>query len=423
MKKFSNKNKKSLAFKSVTFNVQKTLNDSHSIVIQINSNYYFPGDIVNGYVYLNFSENIPCDSIDLIISGSEETSFTLKLQHDVKEQEGLNKLFYKKVYLLQSENGIPAKEYVFPFQFTLPNDIPASVAYQDAFCNASVKYEISLSLISKNKNLMEDIHAKKVFYVYEKKRVSEIAQTIVDKTNTCTDSTVGFWSGKEKLLNDDDKITIENNELDPKLEFYEYNIVFNSFFCFIKKSLTLTFMLQKSTVFIGEAFKMINKIRGYISLEYIQYAFYREIKCESSTQKYYINKTLIEEQEVNDFHNKNQMSVHVNFKFKGNSDIKLSRMPSCQGKIIQCKYYIFIALKAKSCFATGFTYKIPIHVSGEVNNIDGNNNSFGSKKINGDGEDSVKGNGSKKDIAILENLFIEEDFKNISYPLQEIILK
>ena len=48
--KLKTKANRSAAFKSVTFNVQKTLNDSHSVLIHLNSDHYFPGDTVNGVV-------------------------------------------------------------------------------------------------------------------------------------------------------------------------------------------------------------------------------------------------------------------------------------------------------------------------------------------------------------------------------------
>lgn len=393
---------KSGAFKSVTFNVTKTLNDSHSVFIQINSRSYYPGDTVNGYVYLNFTDNLPSESVDLIISGYEETNFTLKLQTDEKEHERHRKIFGKKVFLLQSEEQIKAGEYVFPFQFMLPKDIPASVIYQDLYCNAAVKYEISLSIISKNKEQMDDILAKKMVYVYERKRDFEDNQKNVanfKKEETCADSNLN-WSAKDKLLSGDFfKISIEKELEDnmPKTEFYEYIIVYNSCCCFSPKSVILNFTLQCQNILIGEPFQIINKIKGFKDIDYINYGLYREIKCEASPNKIYSHKTLIEQQEI-DYFQKNcqEMTAKINFPFKGTPEIKITRMPSSHGTIVSCKYYVGITVQMKGCYSTRHNYKIPIHVSGEADSLS-----------------------SQKSI-YLENQNLEEDFKSMAHPVQLI---
>ena len=395
--------KKTGKTKSVTFNVQKTLNDSHSVLIQINSHQYFPGENVQGYVYLNFSENIPSDSIDLIILGLEETNFTLKVQSDEKENEGINKLFNKKVFLLKTENEIPAGEYVFPFQFVIPNDSPASIAYQDNFCNASVKYEIILSIISTDKTSMDDIISKKMIYIYEKKQNNDNLSSFFDKRADTENDSKLVLSGKEKILLDDyNKIsTVNELEDNNRQEFYEYNIFYKSFCCFAEKSLVLSFTLSKFRIMIGEPFIMINKVKGCTFVEFIHYSFYREIKCQSTFNKTYTNKTIIEEQIVDKFVEAEEISAKVNFSFKSQNDIKVTRTPSCHGKIINCKYFIFITVKVKSFIEKHFKYKIPIHVAGEANQI-----------------------ASQKEIDDrIENLSFDEDFKNMSHPLQIIVLK
>ena len=395
---------RSIGFKSVTFNVQKTLNDSHSVIIQLNSQSYFPGDTVNGYVYLNFSENLPSDSIDLIIAGYEETNFTLKVQPDIKEQEGVFKHFAKKVYLLKGEKEyIPAGEYVFPFQFVLPNDLPASLAYQDNYCTANVKYEVSLSMISKNKEVMEDLLTKKMIYVYEKKKIKDFANLnkLEKHAETLNDSKVAI-SSKERLL--DDYYKTFNEEIEDsgsKTEYYEFPIVFKSFCCFAEKSLLLSFTVQKPKILIGEPFLIINKIHGFISLDFIHYGLYRETKCESSSNnKFYCNKTLIEEVEVSQFPNNRDMSIKVNFHFKGNLELKVSRMPSCHGHIINCCYYVLATVKINGICGQTEKFKIPLHVCGEVTPINPRTASLE-----------------------VENVNFDEDFKSMSHPLQIIVLK
>jgi hypothetical protein len=399
--KFKSKADRSLGFKSVTFNVEKTLNDSHSVLIQLNSPHFFPGDTVSGYVYLNFSENLPSESIDLIVAGYEETNFTLTIQPDIKEQQGLHKHFAKKVYLLKSEQDyIKAGEYVFPFQFALPHDIPASVTYQDNYCNALIKYEISLSMVSNNKETMDDLLAKKMIYVYEKKKINDYSKTFMEKrADTYSESNIEKMSGKEKFL-DFYKTFNEEMEDSSKTEYYEFPIVFKPFCCFKEQSLLMSFIFPKSNILINETFQIVNKLQGDISLDFINYALYREIKCESAANKFYNNKTLIEEQEFNKFQNKEEMSIKVNFLFKGTLDLRVSRMPSCHGILINCNYYILVMVKLKGLCARIETYKIPIHVAGEVNTIT-----------------------SQKMIAEVENVCLDDELKNFSQPLQIIVLK
>ena len=89
-------------------------------------------------------------------------------------------------------------------------------------------------------------------------------------------------------------------------------------------------------------------MRGFISLDFINYKLYREIKCFSDTHKSYTEKTIIEEQEVINFEQNNEdVAIKVNFSFKGQPETKISKMPTCHGKLIHCFYFIFVSVKIK----------------------------------------------------------------------------
>ncbi len=179
---------------------------------------------------------------------AEEIGTYLKQVHVIESP-----LLFK---LLTRNRSLKAGEYYFPIQFKLPEDIPASFYYQDLYCNAAVKYEITLRVISQNKELMDDIIAKKWLTVYERKKgTNEKLDPSFKKDETCTDSKA-VWSGKEKLLSNDYyyKSTIEKDLDSPKTEFYEFSLTWNSFCCFSPKGLTLSFSIVNQNILIGEPF-------------------------------------------------------------------------------------------------------------------------------------------------------------------------
>ena len=137
--------------------------------LENNRKSYFPGELVRGTVYLNLKKEYPGHSIYLELKG-EETISSPKIDQQIPVEEGsptrersptreksrkdiiirtddMFKTICKHLNATLTvyefpENKIPAGQYAFPFEFTLPHKLPASYFFAKQQLLAEVKYKI-----------------------------------------------------------------------------------------------------------------------------------------------------------------------------------------------------------------------------------------------------------------------------------------
>lgn len=139
------------------------------MLIDFTKDHYYPGDEVNGNVYINIVHDIESYGIEIDLQILEGVNFnkrdsaissnlTPEEKIIIAQQEMQNESKAAKVILYQntwiiakfSSNVLTKGQYIYPFTFTLPSDLPGSFEYYDETSSAFIKYLIHGRLVSSN---------------------------------------------------------------------------------------------------------------------------------------------------------------------------------------------------------------------------------------------------------------------------------
>jgi len=154
-------------------------NKHGGIAIKTEKPLYYPGDTVNGYIYILLTAAVPGNQVILKVKGKESSHWVT--EHQVNNGSGSQTvrvphyghnpfLNYRVPIYSWNQPSIPAGQYCIPFSFVLPQNIPGS--YKDNWGNAIfedgyglIAYKLKAELISST----GDVHvkAKSPFYVRE----------------------------------------------------------------------------------------------------------------------------------------------------------------------------------------------------------------------------------------------------------------
>lgn len=106
---------------------------------------YYPGEFVNGNVFVDLKEPVECDAVVVQCKGKEKVYWQETRTRTVQDGEGEShqesyevhfdgkKEFFKvKIALSQGRAQVPAGQWIYPFQFQLPVDLPASFKFKDS---------------------------------------------------------------------------------------------------------------------------------------------------------------------------------------------------------------------------------------------------------------------------------------------------
>ena len=151
------------------------------ILIELEKPYYYPGEMVLGKMYLNFHQNFKSHGIELTLEVEEYASFREQKRrrnnnpnhnhnhnhnHDNKLQNqplvpNQNTTFYSKlrygkrvlfkssqIIITFNNNFISSGQYVYPFSFMLPPNLPGSFEYYDLENAAYIKYLLEVKALS-----------------------------------------------------------------------------------------------------------------------------------------------------------------------------------------------------------------------------------------------------------------------------------
>lgn len=105
---------------------------------------YYPGEWVNGNVFVDFKEDVECDGIVVKCKGKEKVYWQETRTRTVDDGDGEShqesyevdfdgskEFFHEKIKLSKGRSCIPAGQWIYPFQFQLPMDLPASFKFKD----------------------------------------------------------------------------------------------------------------------------------------------------------------------------------------------------------------------------------------------------------------------------------------------------
>jgi hypothetical protein len=138
------------------------------LAIDLKRHYYYPGDRVDGVVYLNMTENMQAAGLEIDLQIIESVSFkdndsSIKINSEYIEErvhmyrpklvEGdqtTSIILYQNSWILAKFNNnlVVTGQYAYPFTFILPYHLPGSFEYYDLDSTAYIKYILIGKVIS-----------------------------------------------------------------------------------------------------------------------------------------------------------------------------------------------------------------------------------------------------------------------------------
>ena len=128
-------------------------------IIQFGKSFYYPGELVNGTIYMNVVDAMNSNGVELEIKCTEAVKFTISRQVRVnlpngeyrndtikEEVKDKKKHFVNKCYLPMFQNNINAGQYGIPFSFLIPGFLPGSFEYYNTNESAYIKFEVKVKV-------------------------------------------------------------------------------------------------------------------------------------------------------------------------------------------------------------------------------------------------------------------------------------
>lgn len=133
-----------------------------NLVLETDKNYYVPGEVVQGNVYINSPKPYPCSKIIMRIEGNESSWWKGEAQqvrpnqqmHEKgkAENKGGAKIIDANFILCSwNSQAYLHGQYAFPFVFVLPSHIPGSYTEKKSEYRGEISYYIRCVCISPKK--------------------------------------------------------------------------------------------------------------------------------------------------------------------------------------------------------------------------------------------------------------------------------
>jgi hypothetical protein len=137
-----------------------------SLAIEIRKEYYYPGDNVQGIIYIDMNQTLEAAGLELTLHIIESVNFAENenapnesymeyqlLPNKPRILEGNSStsiILYQNSWIIAkfNENAIMSGQYAYPFEFILPNNLPGSFEYYDENNTAYIKYLLTAKLIT-----------------------------------------------------------------------------------------------------------------------------------------------------------------------------------------------------------------------------------------------------------------------------------
>ncbi|CDW76035.1 UNKNOWN [Stylonychia lemnae] len=205
--------------------------DSGYFVLQTDKPHYHPGDIVSGKIFIRCMRPVDAKQIDIEIQGKEKGSWMDIEYIEIIDSEGLRRLQKKDIKRKYRRNiidhsgilfkfppqGMIPGDFVIPFQFQLPQGVPATIFIKQEKHSKKlkgfIKYYIRGSLITVKD--IPEMGYKQGLVVREKlqddKIQSRVQQGFKIKTWCCLNKGISSLEIQlnQKIYEPDDKIIIE----------------------------------------------------------------------------------------------------------------------------------------------------------------------------------------------------------------------
>lgn len=119
------------------------------LYVKTDKPFYYPGNRVYGKIYIRALNVINANFLEIRVKGKEKAKFTT--HHD--DSETRHKMETKhidcKMTAFTFQGPLQPGDYIIPFEFDLPHDVPASVMWKrkDSGNNPSVKVKNTIKAI------------------------------------------------------------------------------------------------------------------------------------------------------------------------------------------------------------------------------------------------------------------------------------
>ncbi|XP_035695911.1 arrestin domain-containing protein A-like [Branchiostoma floridae] len=131
----------------------------NELVLRTNKGQYVGGETVYGAVYLQIDRVTSGTGVKLKFHGYEDFYYEERGSQrysgtgEFSVMRGRKEHFDVEVPIYTSTDPIPLGCYVFPFQYELPADLPATFHCKGPLYEATIKYEVKACVIGKESNL------------------------------------------------------------------------------------------------------------------------------------------------------------------------------------------------------------------------------------------------------------------------------
>ena len=131
-------------------------------IIQFEKSFYYPGEVVNGTIFINVVDAMQSKGVELELKCSEGTKFIISKQirindehspggsrYETLREEVKDKKthFQNKCYLpMFQNNNLNVGQYGIPFSFFIPGDLPGSFEYYNYNESAYIKFEVKVKV-------------------------------------------------------------------------------------------------------------------------------------------------------------------------------------------------------------------------------------------------------------------------------------
>lgn len=139
-----------------------TNNKYNGGVIQFEQPFYYPGNHVQGTIYLNIMDMFTTKGVELDIKcvegvkaieqhqRQEVIEGQIKTVTDNQEFKDKQVLFQIKNFLPNFQSNISIGQYAYPFSFVIPAHLPGSFEYYTDNISAYIKYQVKVKILPFN---------------------------------------------------------------------------------------------------------------------------------------------------------------------------------------------------------------------------------------------------------------------------------
>nr|AIG55451.1 secreted protein [Thraustotheca clavata] len=167
------------------------LSKKGKIVVLIDKPHYISGEIITGSLQVQVLEPIECNEVCVIVSGKEKVSWTENRTENIDGESRQvshtvingREFFKQKIVLFNVQHHIPVGNYVYPFQYQLPQGLPGCFDNTyDSGVHAKIEYSVKGTLCIDGM-FTRDLKSRQKLTVYSQ-LAGNVSPSYAEKTQT-----------------------------------------------------------------------------------------------------------------------------------------------------------------------------------------------------------------------------------------------